>query len=303
MNNIIPKLDTLFNLFKEEFAPYKGVAVTYYSDPTQPYFCIQDKGYKFRFNLSKINNVVHLVVSDCEERHIKIPVENGKMVPAVQEKIIIYIRELLKISDDQINKQNKNDKPQKVLTHSQVEKSGGGTVTEIKKTNIPAQLLLSVYAYNKIVNHAKKKSQLECGGFLIGNLAQDQVTGAWIGVIEDVFCDNSVGEPSTYTFTPQMTLSALNYCKDHYRDDWDVTKHIIGNYHSHGMHDAFFSETDEKMMHAQATNEFYLVFSPKRKNFVSRFMDSNFTIYDVQIIKFEEKNVIQNGFSLNSGKK
>ena len=170
------------------------------------------------------------------------------------------------------------------------------------KTKIPAQLFLSSRTYHSIINHANRNSQLECGGYLIGNLAQDRITGAWIGTIDDVFNDDSIGEPSTYTFSPRMTLSALNYCKEHYQDDWDLTKHIIGNYHSHGLHEAFFSETDQKMMHAQATDEFYLVYSPKHETFVAIFMDSDFCPHNVKISYFDEKRDIPNGFTLGENK-
>jgi len=189
-----------------------------------------------------------------------------------------------------------------IPTHSDSEKPDINT-NETKKANLPARLLIYNKAYEKIIEHAKRKPKLECGGFLIGNLGRDEITGVWIGIVDDVFSDDSVGEQSTYKFSPQMILSASNYCKKTYSNDWDLTKHIIGNYHSHGTHSAFFSATDRDMMHTQATNEFYLVYSPSHKNFVVCFMDDKFSVYNVEIMKFDNKNgknsIIKNEFLLS----
>jgi len=220
---------------------------------------------------------------------------------ALVEEMIITIKKSFNINTAKNMAQNSLSQQAvscEIKSQLQDKRAVGNNTVKKNKVNIPAQLLFYSQAYNKIVTHANHNKHLECGGFLIGNVAQDQVTGAWIGLVEDVYSDNSVGEPSTYTFTPQMTLSALNYCKDYYRDDWDVVKHIIGNYHSHGMHRAFFSETDRKMMHTQATNEFYFVLSPAYRNHVALFMDSDFSPHDVNIFYYKEEQRIRNDFSL-----
>jgi len=145
---------------------------------------------------------------------------------------------------------------------------------------------------------------MECGGFLIGSLSCDPVNGRWIGFVEDAYCIERYGEPSTFTFLPMDTLDAMSYIEKKYRQvlesDEEVgrfrvtrksdqipffvdAKRIIGNFHSHGNHSAFFSPTDEKMMQEQSTNEFYIVYSPSHKRIIGKFKDTYFNFYNATI--------------------
>lgn len=157
-----------------------------------------------------------------------------------------------------------------------------------------AELYISSNAKEKMLGHIMKNPKLECGGMLIGNIAQDAVTKKWIGKIDDVYFDDSIGTASEYTFKSVMISEAYKYCLQKYRVDWDDTKHIIGNYHSHGTFDAFFSSVDEKMMRQYKTNEFYIVYSPSYNRFIATFMDTNYQKHEVVIYETVE-NIIYNG--------
>jgi len=140
----------------------------------------------------------------------------------------------------------------------------------------------------------------ECGGFLLGTLSCDPVNGRWLGLVEDAYCINRYGEPSTFTFLPIDTLNAMSYVAKKYRQSLETdneikrfcitrstdkipfhinTKRIIGNFHSHGNSDAFFSTIDEHMMRKQSTNEFYIVHSPSHKKIIGKFKDTKFNFY------------------------
>jgi len=318
MSITIDKLKELFDLSKKELEQYGVIFKSDFTNKSAPYFICIYKNKKISFKVprkymgTEKDGIYYQEETKTPFLGIfltpELLVKYKDMKKSFADEIIIFIMRNFKINSTictdntkyySINNQIASNE---IETQSQNKKSDVNNIEKVFKTNIPAQLLFSAQAYNKIINHANQNPKLECGGFLIGNLGQDQTTGAWVGLVEDIFSDNSVGKPSTYTFTPQMTLAALNHCKVHYRDDWDITKHIIGNYHSHGIHKAFFSDTDKKMMHTQSTNEFYLVISPSYKNICVLFMDSHFSLHNVKLNYFYEKHFIKNDFSLKNKK-
>jgi len=170
-----------------------------------------------------------------------------------------------------------------------------------------AELFICEAALAKIQKLIFGNPHKECGGFLIGSLSCDPVNGRWIGFVEDVYCIERYGESAAFTFLPTDTINAMSHIAKNYRHDLNTvdevdrfritrrseeipfyvdTKRIIGNFHSHGQYDAFFSSTDEKMMKKQSTNEFYVVYSPRHKKIIGKFKDTHFNFYDAVIHLF-----------------
>jgi tetratricopeptide (TPR) repeat protein len=141
-------------------------------------------------------------------------------------------------------------------------------------------LVLSPFSRDKILHHIYEKPTLECGGYLIGKI-ENHSEDKLIGNIDDVFYIEGSGTSSNFTFTSASGLQAYAYCKKNYSTDEFSKKLIIGNYHSHGDYQAFFSSIDEKMMKATTSREFYLVFSPSQHSFTAIYKDSDSQIYEV----------------------
>jgi|GEM_PF-907191 len=181
-----------------------------------------------------------------------------------------------------------------------------------------ADLFISEAALTKIQKLVYGNPHMECGGFLIGTLSCDPVNGRWVGFVEDAYCIGRYGEPSTFTFFPIDALNAMSYIAKKYRQALDTdddvdrfrttrkseeipfaldTKRIIGNFHSHGIFDAFFSDTDEQMMRKQSTDEFYVVYSPSRKRIIGKFKDTNFNFYNAVIHHFNPVEILYDEYT------
>ena len=181
-----------------------------------------------------------------------------------------------------------------------------------------ADLFINEAALTKIQKLVYGNSNMECGGFLIGTLSCDPVNGRWVGFVEDAYCIERYGEPSTFTFLPMDTLDAMSYIAKKYRQTIDTadevdrfritrkseeipfyidTKRIIGNFHSHGIFDAFFSPIDEEMMRKQSTNEFYVVYSPSQKKIIGKFKDTNFNFFGTVIHLFNSIEILDGEYT------
>jgi len=124
----------------------------------------------------------------------------------------------------------------------------------------------------KIKRHIFIEPTLECGGYLIGRLQWSDDEQNVIGYVEDVFHDDSVGSSAHFVFKSQYGLKAYSYCLKKYANkDGAFSKNIIGNYHSHGNIGAFFSGQDRVMIFLGTAPEFYLVFSPGKKEVTALF--------------------------------
>jgi len=147
---------------------------------------------------------------------------------------------------------------------------------------LKVHLHLEYELMSKIIKHINKKPNLECGGYLIGKLERNDNGQDIVGHIEDIFHDDSMGSAGHFVFKSQYGLKAYSHCLKKYADkDGEFSKNIIGNYHSHGIHSAFFSDTDAGMMRASKSQEFYLVFSPAQHTFAAIYKDSDAKLYEV----------------------
>ena len=187
------------------------------------------------------------------------------------------------IDNQENDKQQENNKYQHVADEQDVK------LEECEGTF--AELYITTYAKDKMLNHINRQPKLECGGMLIGNVAQDPITEKWIGKIDDVYFDDSLGTASNYVFKSSMQMDARKYCIENYRIEWIDTKHIIGNYHSHGTFDAFFSSVDEQMMRQYKSNSFYIVYSPSYNKFIVTFMDEEFKQHNVIFTEIVENKL------------
>jgi proteasome lid subunit RPN8/RPN11 len=145
-------------------------------------------------------------------------------------------------------------------------------------------LVLTDDVLKKIKSHIFTKPDVECGGYLIGQIQWSDDEQNVIGYVDDIFHDDSVGTEAQFVFTSQYGLKAYSYCMKTYRNTEGVsTKKIIGNYHSHGDFNAFFSDTDREMIFAGTAPEFYLVISPGQMELTALFKNKQQKLFAVSI--------------------
>jgi len=143
-------------------------------------------------------------------------------------------------------------------------------------------LILSNDIIERIKNHVFRKPDIECGGYLIGRLQWSDDEQNVIGYVDDIYHDDSVGSAAQFVFTSQYGLKAYSYCSKTYKNaDGVSTKKIIGNYHSHGNFNAFFSGQDKIMIYAGTAPEFYMVFSPGRKEVTALFKNKKQQLFAI----------------------
>ncbi|MCL2061131.1 MAG: Mov34/MPN/PAD-1 family protein [Firmicutes bacterium] len=146
------------------------------------------------------------------------------------------------------------------------------------------RLHLSDDVLARIGKHVHTRPDLECGGYLIGRLQWSEDGQYVTGYVEDIFHDDSVGSAAQYTFTAPYGLKAYSYClKNYSNEDGVFSKNIIGNYHSHGGFNAFFSPTDRTMIFSGTAAEFYLVFSPGRKEVTALFKNKAQKLFAIHL--------------------
>jgi len=154
-----------------------------------------------------------------------------------------------------------------------------------KKTTqsiVGISLILSNDILERIKNHVFTTLDIECGGYLIGRLQWSDDEQNVIGYVDDIYHDDSVGSAAHFTFTAQYGLKAYSYCLKNYRNEDGISsKNIIGNYHSHGNFNAFFSGQDRTMIFAGTAPEFYLVFSPGKKEITALFKNKQQQLFAV----------------------
>ena len=158
-----------------------------------------------------------------------------------------------------------------------------------KKTSqniVGISLILSNEVLLKIKNHVLARPDIECGGYLIGRLQWSDDGQNVVGYVDDIFHDDSVGSAAQFVFTAQYGLKAYSYCLKTYRNAEGVTsKSIIGNYHSHGNFNAFFSGQDKMMIYAGTAPEFYLVFSPGKKEITALFKNKQQQLFAIGLTR------------------
>ena len=119
----------------------------------------------------------------------------------------------------------------------------------------------------------------ECGGFLIGNIARDPVTGACLVQVRELYEEKErTGTSSSFTFTPDYVMNAVRYVKKNCPES-----RIIGNIHSHGRFEAFWSGVDRQMMRQAREDSLYLVVSPRYGTWEALFKDQEFRFYSCEV--------------------
>jgi proteasome lid subunit RPN8/RPN11 len=303
MDNFQRVVNTFEELFKATTTRYANNATL---DSAYEFTLAYDKVI-IKIFVKRVGVLMEVVIEGQRQKPMLIVSAYGQLNMSY-DKLFGYWDEIFRANcqpfmlDVSENTQSTFENSQSVTSKKPTVDSGSNSAGDKKTYILPATLFISNPAIKKLVDHAKKNPHLECGGFLIGNRSKDTHTGAWTGMVDDIYTDSSVGQSSTYTFTSQMSLDALNYCKGHYLYDWDLVKHPIGNYHSHGMYDAFFSQVDYMMMRAQASDEFYVVYSPSSGRFVALFIDVEFVIHPVGLFLYDPMSNINNEFNLGSPK-
>lgn len=134
---------------------------------------------------------------------------------------------------------------------------------------------LVVQKINELIHRDQFK---ECGGFFIGNVSKDEISGRYIIHIYDLYYEELSGTESTFEFSTDYTMNAVKYVKKNC-----AGYHIVGNIHSHAQFKAFFSGVDKEMMSQARDNSFYMVVSPKYGSCVCIFKDKDFNYYDCDL--------------------
>ncbi len=145
-------------------------------------------------------------------------------------------------------------------------------------TNMKAFVFMDKPVVQKINELIHKDQYKECGGFFIGNVSKDDVTGRFLIHIHDLYFEKRFGTSSTFEFTTEYTMNAVKYVKKNCKG-----YHIIGNIHSHAQFQAFFSGVDKDMMAQARDNSFYMVVSPKHGSWVCIFKDRDFNCYECDL--------------------
>lgn len=148
------------------------------------------------------------------------------------------------------------------------------------------RLILSDTTINRIKEHVFSKPNLECGGYLIGQICWSSDEQNVEGYVEDIYHDDTVGSSSHFTFSAQYGLDAYSYCKKNYSNEEGIlNKKIIGNYHSHGNFNAFFSAQDKTMIFSGTAPGFFLVYSPGEKEVTALLKNKQQELYAVDLIQ------------------
>lgn len=141
-----------------------------------------------------------------------------------------------------------------------------------------ADVIIDKITIDKINEMIYRDAMHECGGILIGNIAQDVVTGIYTVHICDLYEEERIGTSSTFEFTTDYLMNAVKYVKKKHPN-----MHIIGNVHSHAQYEAFWSRVDHEMMHQSRENSVYMVVSPRYGTWKAIFKDMNFEFHECDV--------------------
>lgn len=145
-------------------------------------------------------------------------------------------------------------------------------------SNMKAYVFMDKPVVQKINELIHRDQHKECGGFFIGNISRDDVSGRYSIHIHDLYYEELFGTSSTFEFSTEYTMNAVKYVKKNCKG-----YHIIGNIHSHAQFQAFFSSVDKDMMSQARDNSFYMVVSPKHGSWVCVFKDRDFNYYECEL--------------------
>ena len=110
--------------------------------------------------------------------------------------------------------------------------------------------------FKQIIDFANSNPFLECGGYLIGKIKENENQMTFI--ITAAFLDENQGTKNRYHFFELTRKYLEEYCKVHMKN-----YKIIGNFHSHGEYQAIFSKEDKIMEENSPNNFCHLIYSPK----------------------------------------
>lgn len=155
---------------------------------------------------------------------------------------------------------------------------------EFEKTGLSVDVFMENEVVEKINDLIHTNPKRECGGFFIGNILEDNVTGKRVVHIHDLYYEKQYGTGASFEFGPDYGLRAKAYvmknCEGY---------HIVGNVHSHAQFDPFFSHIDKAMMAQSRDDSFYMVVSPRYGTWVGIFKDFDFNYHEVNLIMADEK--------------
>lgn len=144
--------------------------------------------------------------------------------------------------------------------------------------NMKAYVFMEKPVIQKINELIHRDQFKECGGFFIGNVSKDEISGRYSIHIHDLYFEELSGTSSNFEFSTDYTMNAVKYVKKNCKG-----YHIVGNIHSHAQFQAFFSTVDRDMMAQARDNSFYMVVSPKHGSWVCVFKDIDFNYYDCDL--------------------
>ncbi len=151
-------------------------------------------------------------------------------------------------------------------------------MSKITYSDIPAQVFMEDTVLKKINRLIHGDAHRETGGFFIGNVSKDDISGRYTLHIHDLYFEERYGSGSSFSFNLDYSFNAYQYVKKNCNG-----YHIVGNFHSHAQFKAFFSAVDNEMMTQSRDNSFYMVVSPRHNNWVCCFKDSDMLFHECQL--------------------
>ena len=144
-------------------------------------------------------------------------------------------------------------------------------ILQSMKDSLQTEVYLEEKAVRKINRQIYRDISRECGGFFIGSVAQDAVSGRPLVSVTDCYVENRFGTAGNFEFTTDYIMNAVKYIRRNCPGS-----HLIGNWHSHGIFPAFWSDTDYMMMQQARENCFYMVVSPSHGTWEAVYKDMDF---------------------------
>lgn len=143
-----------------------------------------------------------------------------------------------------------------------------------------------IYVYDNILETIiahSKQYQLECGGFLYGNINK------YDAFIQGLYYEDIRGSEIGFVFSPSYIYRAKRQNED-FKLKYNNSV-LLGTYHSHPMHHAVFSDVDRNL-ERKFVNGIALVYSPLYNELSGDLIKSNYIISsDIKVIDKNDNDI------------
>lgn len=126
-------------------------------------------------------------------------------------------------------------------------------------------LIINELIIDVIIEHTLINPDLECGGYLYGNIINDN--NLWKVYVDSCYYEkNRIGKETEYNFSLLYEINAKNY-------SFQNNLNLIGCYHSHGNYNAIFSDVDRNILEKYwSSNKIVMIYSPSYNKLICDFV-------------------------------